>query len=298
MLLQADVAALARNKVKVVLTGQGADEPLGGYPRHQAARILPLLAGLLGGIAGSRLFDGIARRREVVARVRRVLSSPPGLDRTAALFSPLTPEEAAGLVRGSRTSDARDVVVSGIQGWWKRADGLDDIAKVLYIDARTSLADDLLLVADKMAMARSLEARVPFLDLDYLAAVEAIPGKQRVRFFGGRKRVQRETARLLLPRRLWDRIRASTGTLSPKRGFEVPVSSWFRGPMRAQLARELTGPASALLDYLNAEPVERLVASFLDGAGRSYRMVLALYALSSWLRGNLKGAPLLPGLAA
>jgi asparagine synthase (glutamine-hydrolysing) len=297
MLLQADLARLARSKVKVVLTGQGADEPLGGYPRHQAARLLPLFAGMLGGIARSRIFDGISLRREVVARVRRVISSPPGIDRVAALFSPLAPSDVARLVRGSWAGDAREITISGIAGWWNRCAGLDDVARFLYIDARTSLADDLLLVADKMAMVHSLEARVPFLDLDYLSVVESIPGPHRVAFFG-RKRLQGATASRILPKALWAKLRRSTRTLSPKRGFEVPVSQWFRGPMRDRLVKELTGADTLLFEYLNPEPVTRLVSSFLDGSGRSYRVILALYALSCWLRSNPKRTPADPGLAA
>ena len=53
--------------------------------------------------------------------------------------------------------------------WWERSAGLDDTARMLYVDIRTSLAEDLLLVSDKMSMAWGLEARVPFLDLEYLA---------------------------------------------------------------------------------------------------------------------------------
>jgi asparagine synthase (glutamine-hydrolysing) len=297
MLLQADLARLARSKVKVVLTGQGADELLGGYPRHQAARLLPLFAGVLGGIAKSRVFDGISLRREVVARIRRVISSPPGVDRMAALFSPLAPSDAAALVRGSWAGDARDITVSGIEGWWNRSAGLDDVARFLYIDTRTSLADDLLLVADKMAMAHSLEARVPFLDLDYLSVVESIAGPQRVAFFR-RKRLQRTTAWRILPKALWAKLEGSTRTLSPKRGFEVPVSEWFRGPMRGRLVQELTGADSLLFEYLNPEPVNRIVSSFLEGSGRSYRLILALYALSCWLRSNPRQTPADPRLAA
>lgn len=287
MLLQADLSALARREVKAVLTGQGADEPLGGYARHQAARLLPLVAGLAAGAARSGWMAAWGNRRELVARVRRVLAARPGIERAAALFSPMAPEEAGGMVRGCGPECGRAAVLSGISRWWNRADGLDELARTLYVDVRTSLSDDLLLVGDKMSMAFSLEARVPYLDLEYLSFLESIPGPQRIGVLGRRKPLQQALARRLLPPPLRRALRGSTSPWRRKHGFDVPVADWFRGPFRQGLREFLSGRESLLPEYLNEQSVRRVIDAFQRGSGKSYRQILGLYALEAWLRVNV-----------
>lgn len=284
MLMQADLSAHARAEVKVVLTGQGADEPLGGYPRHHAARVLPLVATVLGGLAGSRALDRIFAGRERLARVRRVLAARPGVERLAALFSPLRPEEAGAMARGCGEQVGREAVLGAIRTWWDRGEGLDDVARTLYVDVRTSLAEDLLLVTDKMSMAHSLEARVPYLDLEYLALLETIPGPHRVGLWGRRKGLQHEVARLLLPGELAKTLAASSSPFRRKRGFDVPVNHWFRSVMGPRLAMYVAGSDSLIPAYVDQRVVIEVTRSYLAGSGDAYRMMLALYVLEMWLR--------------
>jgi asparagine synthase (glutamine-hydrolysing) len=288
MLLQVELSALARRDVKAVLTGQGADEPLGGYPRHQAARLLPLVAGFASGAARSPWVAAWGRRREVIARIRRVLAARPGVERAAALYSTLAPEEAGALVRGCGPDEGRAAVLSPIERWWVRADGMDDLARTLYVDVRTSLADDLLLVGDKMSMVHSLEARVPYLDLEYLALLESIPGPQRIGLLGSRKPLQQALAHRLLPRSLQQSLRGSTNPWRRKHGFDVPVAEWFRGAFRTGLRQFLVGPDSVIPAYVNANFVNRALDAFLEGTGRRYRQILSLYALEVCLRANTR----------
>jgi asparagine synthase (glutamine-hydrolysing) len=285
MLMQSDLAAVARQKVKVVLTGQGADEPLGGYPRHQVARLSTVLGRGLTRLAGGRLMGWWGNRRESVARLRQVLAAPAGVEWAAALFSPITPREAAEMVQGCSAVSGSEAVLEGVAHWWRRGEGLDDVARALYVDVRTSLAEDLLLVADKTSMAHSLEARVPFLDLDYLRQVESIPGPTRVAAWGSRKRIQHLIGRNLLPAELSRSLERSSGMLRRKRGFDVPVTSWFRESMQEQLVEFLTGPQSVLPDYLRGDLVRSRVRAFLSGSGRDSRQAMAFYMLELWLRG-------------
>ncbi len=294
MLLQADLSAVAGQHVKVVLTGQGADEALGGYPRHHAARVLALVAAVIpqpvgGVLAGQGRVPG-----ETLARVLRVIASPPGVERVAALFSPLSPELAGEWARHCGRERARDAILGPLRRWWNRAPGMDDVARMLYVDVRTSLAEDLLLVADKMAMAHSLEVRVPFLDLDYLRLIESLPGRTRVRLWGRRKRIQHAIGRELLPRRLARALASSSSPVRRKRAFDVPVAEWLRGPMRADLPRFLWGPRSVLPAYVAIDRVRPAVCGFLRGSGRAYRVALACYALEVWLRANLDASPRRP----
>ena len=284
MLLQADLARLARAQVKVVLTGQGADEPLGGYSRHRAARLLGALAWAFGGLARGSRVRSLAVAGETASRIRRLLAARPGVERVAAMFSPLAPQEAGAAAKGCGADAGREAVLAAVGRWWQRSAGLDDTARMLYVDIRTSLAEDLLLVSDKMSMAWGLEARVPFLDLEYLAEVEAIPGPERVRMWGHRKHLQHAIAQQVLPLSLARALANSSRSTRRKRGFDVPVDEWFRGKIRGGLLSFLAGPESLLPEFVEPAFIQHHTATFLNSRGNAFRMVLALYVLEIWLR--------------
>lgn len=282
MLLQSELAALARQHVKVVLSGQGADEALGGYPRHQAARLAQAVPS---GVA--RLLRACTRRigpsRGSVARLRALFAADAGSARAAAMFGSLGVGEANALLRRP-VSEPEAVVHDPLVTWWEAADALDPTARLLWVDARMSLADDLLLVTDKTAMAHSLEARVPFLDLDYLTLVESIDGGQRVRTVGRRKHLQYAIAKSRLPPGLFRTLASASRPWRRKRGFDVPVTPWLRGPMRAHLERFLVGRGACLPEYLDERQVRPHVRAYLGGGGQSFRFVLSLVVLEIWLR--------------
>src|SRR5207245_7269883 len=110
---------------------------------------------------------------------------------------------------------------------WLPADGTDCVNRLLLVDSRLSLADDLLIVADHTSMASSVELRVPFLDLELLALIERMPSRYKVSVVGERKWLYRRAARDLLPPELRSLLlgwRARTGR---KLGFTTPIDQWF-----------------------------------------------------------------------
>ena len=284
MSLQCDLAALARGHVKVALTGQGADEPLGGYSRHQATRIAPLLRALTGKAGRWMLARRPGQRREAFERLLRLVFAPPGVSGAAAMFGALTVEDANALL-ARPVYDPQAVILGAIEPWWQRGSAMDPVARALFVDARTSLADDLLLVADKTAMANSLETRVPFLDLEYLRAVESIHGHQRVAVVGHRKPLQLEVARRTLPSAMADRFRAMAAPWRRKAGFDAPVGRWLRSS-DADLPALLCGRSAVLPEFLSRQRVASLVA---NEASHSPRTRFALVALELWLRSTLTG---------
>jgi asparagine synthase (glutamine-hydrolysing) len=287
MLLLSDLAAFAKRRVKVVLTGQGADEPLGGYPRHQAARLALMLRPLLGRAGRG---DGTGRREKLERFLRIAAAKDSGL--AAAPFSALTPEQAGSLVRNCGAERGAGAVREGVERWWRKSEGMDDLARILYVDVRTSLADDLLLMGDKTSMAHGLEARVPFLDLEYLCRVEAIPGAERVPLWRRRKWIQHELARRILPAKLERALAGSPNPFRKKRGFEVPVDRWLRERLGSSLATRLTGAGSMLPELVDRRFVESAVGEYLQGRRRAYRTVFALYVLEEWLRSQFARVPL------
>lgn len=263
---------------KVVLSGQGADEPLGGYPRHMAERLYKLgrwaprvsafvAEGLLGRGAGGRL--------------RRVLATGNLVDRYLAVFTVLPPEAVDQLVVGG--APARELGRSAIERWLPDEPSGDSLNDLLRVDARTSLVDDLLYVADHFSMRSSVELRVPFLDLQFLDLVERMPSRYKISAFGERKWLYRREACSHLPAQLRHRVCGVRAGLGRKMGFHTPLERWF-----AADASPLGEPRQwiqplARHNLIRGERLNSLVEGARLRAGENVRELLALFSLSQWV---------------
>jgi asparagine synthase (glutamine-hydrolysing) len=277
--------------LKVVLTGQGADEPLGGYLRHSVERWFHVLgrrpvATLLR--LAARLTDGSEQARRLAAVAsERVLEQ-----RFVAAFTVFTPDERRALLTPVvRRETAADATLAPVRRWLEGTEGLDSLNRLLYVDARLSLADDLLLGSDKVSMASSVEARVPYLDLGYLAVAERIPARHKISWHSGRKQLQRLVGRRLLPAVLARDLAAVGAGWRRKRGFDVPVRRWFQGNTLHEVAGVLAGEGAALPEYLDRAGILALVDEHASGRADHTRRLAALLTLEAWHRSFLGGDP-------
>ncbi len=197
------VSKIARQKVKVALTGQGADEPWAGYPRHIGAALSGTYSRL-----PSMLTDGLllpmvmrASKNQKFRRAVNSLSERDALTRFVKIYSFYTSEMKGRLFQpwllGEISSDGVEArrVLARLQG---DVEGLDPLSQMTYIDTRANLPDDLLMVADKTAMANSLEARVPFLDYRVVEFIESLPSSLKLRGLHG-KYLHKKAAEKWLP---------------------------------------------------------------------------------------------------
>ncbi|HEV7138919.1 MAG TPA: asparagine synthase (glutamine-hydrolyzing) [Steroidobacteraceae bacterium] len=262
----------ARRTVKMVLTGEGADEFLGGYPKHVFERY-----------AGAYQRLPQAMRHGLIEplclalpyRFRRAKTAVTNLgltdrrERLPRWFGALSGAERARLTRlAAPPADQQRVA------WLDSYRGKSALRAILYFDQTSWLPDNLLERGDRMTMAASLEARMPFMDHQLAAFVSALPDQWRVRGLTT-KRILREAMRRVLPPKILER---------PKIGFRVPVNEWFRGSMRGYLTDHLLGPASRTRDYYHPEALRR----YLDehGAGRQNheKLLWCLLSLEIWHR--------------
>ena len=269
---------------KVVLTGQGADEPLGGYPRHAAERwagslrlMSPLLAHLPERFASS----------DRVARARRLARASGEAERFAETLAVFGPAEAARLSRAPLDPSA---LVDPVRRWLPEARDGDSLNRLLVTDARLSLADDLLTIADRTSMRSSVELRVPFLDLEFLALLERMPSRYKVSGLGGRKWLYRRAVTPLIPASLRPRLLGAQSRLGPKLGFSTPLDRWFASWVERDAPAYLTGRDARITDHLDAGEVNRLLRSVREEGRPRPRQLLSLYVLETWLR-SLTGAP-------
>ena len=273
-----------RRTHKVVLTGQGADEPLGGYPRHAGERYYPLARAMRPLL---RLVPERFAASDRVRRMQRLAEQSDEASRFAEILAVFSPAEAVALT-GHAVDPAS--LADPVRRVLPASSGNDSVNRLLVADARLSLADDLLIVADHMSMAESVELRVPFLDLELLALVERMPSRYKLSAAGGRKWLYRRAVRPLLPPEL---RRAQTGLrarMGRKLGFATPIDRWFREWVARDAETWLLGPGARAPHFLSADTMRHLLVSVRDRGAPRTRQLLALYVLESWLRGALPDA--------
>ena len=148
------------------------------------------------------------------------------------------------------------------------------LARLLQLNFKTYLLDDLLVKMDRMSMAHGLEARSPFLDTALVEFGAALPDRLRMRFGRGKILLRRAMAGLL-PGSILAR---------GKMGFGVPLGAWFRRDLLGFVAERLLDEHSPLYEYLRPEPVRELVSRHEAASVDSSSQIWALLTLESWLR--------------
>jgi asparagine synthase (glutamine-hydrolysing) len=266
------LACEAARSVKMVLTGEGSDELLGGYPKHVAERAVTGFQ-LLPGALRHRLIEplanalpyGFRRAKTVIAN----LNIEDRRERYVRWFGALNHAERERLsvlrLNGSHVRDGPPFDAD------PRASAL---RRILYFDQTSWLPDNLLERADRMTMAASIEARVPFLDHEFAAFASSLPDRYRVRGLRG-KWILREAVKHLLPERILTRRKV---------GFRVPVNEWFRGSMREYLRDHLQSASSRTRAYYDARVLDGVLAEHMGGRHNHEKLLWALLNLEIWHR--------------
>ena len=262
----------AARSVKMVLTGEGSDEVLGGYPKHVSERFASAFQ-----VIPSVLRDGLVQPL--------VNALPQGFRRVKTAVASLNiTNTRERLVRWFGALDARErarlSVLPGhdapeVEGVPFDTDPrVGALRRTLYFDQTSWLPDNLLERADRMTMAASIEARLPFLDHRLVEFVASLPDRYRVRGLQG-KWILREAGRQLLPSRILRR---------PKVGFRVPVSDWFRGSMREYLWEHLCVASSRTRGYYDERALEEVLEEHFSGRRNHEKLLWALLNLELWHR--------------
>jgi asparagine synthase (glutamine-hydrolysing) len=277
------VAQIASRKVKVVLTGQGADEPWAGYDRYKGVKLSALYnrmpAAVTNGVAA--LVARIPGRMERLKRGAASLSEPDMLTRFAKIYSFFSAEMKAELYRGAlKEQFTTDMYGSrqALSRLQKDVGHLDALTQMLYIDTRANLPDDLLMVSDKTSMANSLESRVPFLDYRLVEFVESLPPNLRLKGLNG-KYLHKIAVKKWLPKQMVYRR---------KKGFANPIENWFRVRMKSFVEDCLLGGDSFMPRYFDRNYLRKMLE--LDRAGKEQyrRHIYLLVSLELWHRSFLK----------
>ena len=268
------IAEFARQSVKVLLSGEGADEIFAGYAKHayepKLAALCALPSWLRGPLArrGERLLPGSKYRAR---QVLRALAGRTTAERLQTWFAPFTWYERKAL--------RRDYGALRSLGQYERCRG-DHLRRMLYVDCHTWLADNLLERGDRMSMAASIENRPPFLDHHLVELAFRVDSAMKIKGRSG-KWIVKEVARTLLPDAIIDR---------KKVGFRVPLDEWFRGGLRDYAHDLLLGSDSFVSSYLERAPIEGLLQDHMRGRRNEELRLWTLLGLEVWHRTFLRGA--------
>ena len=269
------LAKLTRGHVTVALSGDGGDELFAGYERFAGAmameRYRRLPAPARRGVA--RLFDrlpaGGSRSRLGVAR-RFVTSADADLVDAYLSWVSFVPEAWRRELLGSSGGWAID----DYHRIWAASQGGHVLDRLLDLNLRTYLLDDLLPKADRMSMAHALEVRSPFLDHTLVEWALRLPPSTRVRGMTT-KRVLKLALEDLLPHDILHRR---------KHGFGIPLDRWFRTDLRSYVEGMLRSTESRIRSYLKPEAIDRLVVDHQRGAVNRGDSLWTLLTLEAFLR--------------
>lgn len=280
------LAKLTRQHVTVALTGDGGDEAFAGYTRYTLDRLLRYYR-LLPTVARTRIIPAAASLLPERADIPTDRNIVAGIKRLAQAST--TSPKASILAWGSFFTEAQKQWL-GEPDWlealctqptpqllaadYDNAHASTHLDRTLHADFVRYLQDDLLVKADRMAMAQSLETRAPFLDNDVLALGQHMPANMRIQ---GRvqKYALRQAFADVLPPENVQRI---------KRGFGMPVASWLRGHMQQYAEDVLLDPKTAQRGYFRPQSVTTLLNEHTQNEVDHGQRLWALLVLELWHR--------------
>ena len=271
------VCQRARQDVKVALVGQGPDELFGGYRRHLGVQYGAMWAGLPGWLR-TPVSSTVAKlpRNETLKRGMNSLGIPDRMRRYQHVLSLLPGQQVEGLFQdGLLSPEAGDAILKCWEDMGELMSGTDELGGLQFLEVRSTLPDELLMYADKLSMAHSLELRVPFVDKEIVEFVERLPASFKVKN-GSRKWLHRQVCRSFLPESIVRR---------PKRGFAGNVvDDWFRGVIDSKMVDTLLDEGSRIYQYLRPQAVRQLHEEHVVGRHDHHKVLFSLVVFEQWLR--------------
>jgi asparagine synthase (glutamine-hydrolysing) len=274
------VAEMARREVTVALNGDGGDETFAGYARYaanallaRADRIPKAARGLIRRAVATLPPSG--RIESPVNRLRRLMSvlDLDAPDRYAAYHTQLIGLDRDQLYTPEyRRTLSDSAVLEVVRAPWRESTATNIIDRMLDVDTRTYLTDDLLAKIDIATMAHSLEGRSPLLDHEFMEFAASLPSSDKL---SGRayKVGLKDAARGWVPDEILD---------APKRGFRLPIHDWFRNDLHDYARDVLLDPAAIDRGHFNRGYVERLLGEHVDRRADHSQGIWTLLMYELW----------------
>jgi len=268
------ISKLAREHVTVLLSGEGADEIFGGYTIYRKMQTLTRIRQLIPFTRSSFMMKVLSALKpdESVQKHLDWLKLPlekrylgVSCDVTSSIKQKLYSENLQEIAQ-------QNAVEEIFRQYYDKVRHRDALGKMLYVDTKIWLPDDLLIKADKMTMATSVELRVPFLDHKFVEFATSIPSELKVKGKTN-KYIFKKAMEGILPDNIIYRR---------KRGFPVPINQWFSGDLYTQAADVLLDGRALQRGYFNEDYLTRMLRQQQDSQADHSRRIFSLLVLELW----------------
>jgi asparagine synthase (glutamine-hydrolysing) len=275
------VSEVARQQVKVVLSGDGGDEIFGGYDTYVAQSMDRYYHYLPGWVRHNMLPGLMARvpprpeKKGVINKTKRFIEGadlPSSLQHTRWMMfisdddrEKLYRPEVGASLNGSSTAEL-------FEGYFDKKTHWNPLAQQQYVDIKTYLVDDILTKVDRMSMAVSLEARVPLLDYRIVEFAFNLPAEMKI-YQGETKHIFKKAMSERLPHDV---------LYKPKQGFSIPIKHWLRDSLKPMMTDLLSPQTIRQRGYFNDDCVSGWVEEHLDGVQNHSHRLWALMVFEIW----------------
>lgn len=277
------VSKLAREKVTVVLSGDGGDELFAGYDTYIAAK-LDRYYGRLPGTLRQHVLPKFAKwlppqpaKKGLINKVKRMVEGgalDPSLQHTRWMMF-LNSAEKEVLYQSDLRATLNDHLTADyFGGYFEKANRFDRLAQQQYVDIKTYLADDILTKVDRMSMAASIEARVPLLDYRIVEFALNLPPHMKLN--GSRtKAILRNAVKRLVPDLVLEK---------PKQGFSIPMKHWLRTSLKPMMLDLLSKDSLHQHGYFDHSVVSKWIQEHLDERTNHSHRLWSLMVFELWQR--------------
>ena len=275
------VAKLAKEKVTVALSGEGSDEIFAGYDLYQYMSVLEKYRSVVGQ-GGADFFAGISNK--VFGKSHKVskylnMATQPIEQRYKGMSTYPDHQKEALYKPEFKSLNEQDGQVSSrsfSKQLFGKVKGQDQLSKMLYFDTKTWLVDDLLIKADRMSMAASVELRVPFLDYRLVEFAATIPSHHKIKKGEGKYPLKK----------MMEGILPNDIIYRKKMGFPTPLKLMFQNELRDYAEKLLLSDETKLHQFFRKERIEQLIQEHNADKYDHHKTLWQLVVLEEWLRKN------------
>lgn len=274
------VSKLAREKVKVVLSGDGGDELFGGYDTYVAQKLneyystVPYVVRKLIIQPIASMLPPTEKKKGVINKIKRFVegASLPEKYNHFRWMVHLGPDENNHIFHSDISNDISTEKTFSFIPKYLSENRLKGINKAMYLDIKTYLVDNILLKVDRMSMATSLEARVPFLDHRIVEFALSVPQDLKIRKLKT-KYILKRMARGMLPDNIINK---------PKQGFSIPMKNWLKGPVKPLMIEMLSYDRIKRQGIFNPNYIENLIKEHLENKNNHSHKLWGLILFQLW----------------